>query len=323
MVVILHYPFPGYVGEYVSAFSRIGVPFFFLVSGYFSNLEKYDRKKGIKKIQKYLLIDIGVTAVYLSKDLLRVLLGKLPISQFVATNFTPEFWLANFGSAGHIWFIRALLYIELFKLIFYKRLRSNSVRVVALVIWIADVLLIKYSFVFGFSIPQPHNEILTKMVGTAFLYYLIGIEMKRNHDMLCNHTDSFKTWASLLVLFGILLYLEKFILDSFFVNAMPANYLFTSFLTLLIFVILIQHPMWGKDTILNHIGGKLSMYIYYWHILVGAIAASILKRMQIPETVYKNALFVFGLSIITALLICAAKDGFRIMKGYICVKKTK
>ena len=113
MVVLLHYPIDGVIGTYLAALARIGVPFFFLVSGYFSYTEVYDRLKHIKRIKKYLVLLVGVTAVYWLKDIVRVVFGRITFVDFLSSNFTLEFLILHIGSSGFMWFVRALLYIEL------------------------------------------------------------------------------------------------------------------------------------------------------------------------------------------------------------------
>ncbi|MCD7812405.1 MAG: acyltransferase [Ruminococcus sp.] len=58
MVVFLHFPFNGTIGGIIGALSRIGVPFFFMVSGFFSYKEgcttEIQREKSKKKVFRYL-----------------------------------------------------------------------------------------------------------------------------------------------------------------------------------------------------------------------------------------------------------------------------
>lgn len=120
MVVLLHYPIDGIIGIYIASLARIGVPFFFLVSGYFSYIGLYDRSRHLKKIKKYLFLLIGVTAVYWFKDIARVMIGKISLGDFISSNFTVEFLILHIGSSGFMWFVRALLYIELLQMLLHE-----------------------------------------------------------------------------------------------------------------------------------------------------------------------------------------------------------
>lgn len=63
LVICIHEPFPGIFGEYVTALSRIAVPIFFMISGYFySEIVKDGKcKKWIVKIFK---LFVGASIFY-------------------------------------------------------------------------------------------------------------------------------------------------------------------------------------------------------------------------------------------------------------------
>ncbi|MBR4673554.1 MAG: acyltransferase family protein [Victivallales bacterium] len=109
-VVFIHCKFPGYLGTSVNAVSRFSVPFFFMVSGYFSySSGKFDAKRKIKHIGKitffaslfYLLVAVVKNHCSVSSILEACsLMGVLKLLLF---NETIIFAL-------HLWFLFALLY---------------------------------------------------------------------------------------------------------------------------------------------------------------------------------------------------------------------
>lgn len=307
MVVLLHYPFDGVIGTYLAALARIGVPFFFLVSGYFSYAEVYDRSKHIKRIKKYLVLLVGVTAVYWLKDIARVVFGRITFGDFLSSNFTLEFLILHIGSSGFMWFVRALLYIEFLQMLLHKYLDSPKMKYVLVGLWIVDILLIKYSFIFGFSIPQPYNEILTKMFGTAFLYYFIGRYISHFANEGSTKWFSVFKMVALMTVLVLLNFTEVYILDNYLINQMPANYIMTFFLTVFIFLILLRYCNLGKGSIINFVGKDLSMYVYYWHLLVGMMMGSICSRIHIPEIFYSNVITVFLVSCLFGYVIFIVK----------------
>ena len=314
MVVLLHYPIDGVIGVYLAALARIGVPFFFLVSGYFSYTEMYDQSRHIKRIKKYLFLLVGITAVYWFKDIARMAFGRITFADFLSSNFTWEFLILHIGSSGFMWFVRALLYIELLHMLIHKYLDSPKMKYVLVGLWIADILLIKYSFIFGFTIPQPYNEILTKMFGTAFLYYYIGRYI-RHFANECS-TKSFNVFRviALMTVFVLLNFTEVYVLDNYLINQMPANYIMTFFLTVFIFLILLRYCNLGKGSIINFVGKDLSMYVYYWHVLVGMMMGSICSRIHIPEILYSNVITVFLASCLFGYVIFIVKRKFMVQK---------
>ncbi len=310
MVVLLHFPINNNLGDYLATIARIGVPFFFLVSGFFSYSEEYDIKKGIGKIYKYFILIIGVDAVYFGKDILRVMLHKIELQDLIAKILTPEFLIANFGDAGHIWFIRALLYIGLFELIFYKAIDFKKVKYVLPFVWLTDVIFIKYAFVIGVSIPQPCNEILSKFIGVGFFYYFTGRYIKEHLSFFTEHKLKYCTWIVILIMFVLLLLTEKFMLDNYLENLMPANYIMIMPCIIFIFIVLLQNPLWGHDGIFTFIGRELSMYIYYWHGLIGSVLASVMHKISFFKELHVNVLLVFVSSIICGYLIYTIKKRF-------------
>lgn len=309
MVVLLHFPVSGVAGDYLAAIARIGVPFFFLVSGFFSYSEEYNTKKEIRKIYKYCLLTIGINMVYFAKDIFKVLLNKIELQDLMAKILTPEFLIANFGgSCGHIWFIRALIYLGLFELIFHKAINFKKMKYALPIIWLADALLIKYAFVFGVSIPRPYNEIITKFIGTAFVYYFVGRCIKEHLSLFVEHKQKIWLSVAIIVTLVVLLLAERFILVNWFVNLMPANYIMVMPCTIFIFILLLQNPLWGQGSIFNFVGRELSMYIYYWHGLIGVLIASLVKRIDIISWIPRNVLVVFVNSIIFGYVIYAVKN---------------
>lgn len=332
MVVILHFPFNGVLGEVVAAISRIGVPFFFMVSGFFSQKEgctpKELRKRSKRRITRYVILIIGINAVYLAQYVLKYVLGRITLGQLSDTFsalMTPEFIIGNVGFTGFVWFIRSLLYIEIVLLLFNKPIakfiKSRVSTFVIIAIWILDILLMKYSnLIFGFVVPAPWAELLTKFIGTGWLYYLLGMKIKALEKEIREAAGN-KKWllyALLAIVFNIV---EFLILDHFDVNQMPANYIFTLPSVLFIFVFLLTHRNLGENTIFCFIGTNLSMYIYYWHGLVGTLLLPMTSKIiSLPDWFYANAFVVYIATLIFAIIIYSGK---RIMLRHAALLKNQ
>lgn len=198
----------------------------------------------------------------------------------------------------------------------HKYLDSPKMKYVLVALWITDILLIKYSFMFGFTIPQPYSEILTKMFGTAFLYYFIGRYIRRfANEGSTKWFEVFKV-ITLMTVFVFLNFTEVYILDNYLINQMPANYIMTFFLTLFIFLVLLHYSEVGKSSVINFIGKNLSMYVYYWHVLVGMMLGSICSRINMPEILYDNVVTVFLSSCMFGYIILLLKRRIDVQKVY-------
>lgn len=63
LVVFIHCPFPGGVGEYVVAFGRGAVPFFALVTGYYSYFSDSERRLEVAKLRLKNIINLTINSV--------------------------------------------------------------------------------------------------------------------------------------------------------------------------------------------------------------------------------------------------------------------
>lgn len=105
LIVCIHAPFPGIVGEYLIAIARIGVPIFFMITGYFYDCitERGREKQQIKKI--FILLVVS-NLLYFVKDLIASCVnGNLCtyINEQLSINRILHFLLLNESPfAGHL-----------------------------------------------------------------------------------------------------------------------------------------------------------------------------------------------------------------------------
>ena len=122
MVVFIHVSFPGKFGTAMVCLARFAVPFFFIVSGYFSyakfnqdNIEKIDKKilttafLYLESIGLYLLIVLGMLRN--SEKFINWLLAGLNYKGIIKWLFFNKFHNIELE---HLWFIGALLYCYIF-----------------------------------------------------------------------------------------------------------------------------------------------------------------------------------------------------------------
>ena len=126
MVVFIHVSFPGRFGTAIVCLARFAVPFFFIVSGYFShekfnqdNIEKIDKKIRttgllyLESIGFYLLIVLGMLRN--SEQFITWLSAELNYKAIIKWLFFNKF---NNIELEHLWFIGALLYCYIFFALF-------------------------------------------------------------------------------------------------------------------------------------------------------------------------------------------------------------
>lgn len=317
LVVSIHVSFQGIIGDYINVIARISVPFFFLVSGFFSyQKESGDvkiRKKRMRKIKKYFVILLGVTVVYFLYEIA----GSFSDGSFqetIKTYLSFPFLIAHLGPKGsHLWFIRALIYLEIMFLFFEPLFRKKAGGILLLIAWLFDVLALKYSnILFGFEIMEPYDEILTKYIGCAFVYYMAGYKIHCYETQVVHFFERLGIGKNIGILLILVLMniLEYTLLEHYNVNHMPINYFTTFFLALVVFSLLLLYRSLGRGSIFSYIGRELSMYIYYWHLLIFWLEAFLLSNFPALDILYKNPIMLYIQTVIFSMFILYFKNTF-------------
>lgn len=133
-IILIHCKFPGIFGNCIRTLAKIGVPFFFMVSGFFSlygtNLT-VDRMRMCKKIKHVFNLLLGSGFFYLMFHLLvYCLLGKSsPLSEFyryVTIDKVVRFFVTNSPFIySHLWFVMALMYCYFVEFVIGNRIKGK------------------------------------------------------------------------------------------------------------------------------------------------------------------------------------------------------
>lgn len=119
LVIILHCEFPTLVGSVINIFARIGVPLFFMISGYFAISEDYDKTK--KKLKNKISRTFKLVLLYYLLNIIFDVVVKcymfkvITISEIVVTltnlnNIKDAiFWNRTLIGIGG-WFLPALMF---------------------------------------------------------------------------------------------------------------------------------------------------------------------------------------------------------------------
>ena len=219
--------------------TNIGVPFFFIVSGFFfgnglikQNSEK-ERKKYFWNYEKKLIIMYAIWSVVtlpISIYNLYMAKGKMSIVMYILYIVRGFFFS---GSLGIYWYILALIYGALIIFVFKKFNKEKVLYIISLAFFI-------YGLLYNGEIINP-DSILYKLIDIPFgsernfltvglLYMNIGVIFSNNVKKITrlysnnNHSISV-TWVLLLV-FTALKILEIFFLPIHFLQAFQAIALF-------------------------------------------------------------------------------------------------
>ena len=300
LVIFLHAPVPGVVGEIIGCIARISVPFFFMVSGYYSSEKKSDEYlKKIKKTACLLAYSIVIYFVW------NILVSSLQdgLKNFLYECFSiknlVEMILFNAGSLlGHLWFVAALLYCYIFCYIFSRTKISKRAIVGTTCALLIGHFLIR-SVLELFQVPDP-TKYVRGFLFTGLPFFLIG--------QLTTSIIQTKTKRKTVVL-GLLAFLGGglSLVETFFIWKCDL-YVGTVVCSVCIFIITQLNPECAID-LFCILGKRYSTDLYIWHVLI----ISITNIFSVIIGVYGNNYY----KLLLPIIVVAGTLIFAIGKGYI------
>ncbi|SFB29954.1 Peptidoglycan/LPS O-acetylase OafA/YrhL, contains acyltransferase and SGNH-hydrolase domains [Acetitomaculum ruminis DSM 5522] len=320
-VVALHFPMRNRFGDELSVLARIGVPFFFLISGYFHfNHKELDYKKIIKellKIIKYLIICNTVYFLYTLNKTAHLYHGKedayfLAAKRIILKLLNLRFLFFNFGLAGHLWYLRAMLILVIVFALVKKFHLEKLVLFTIPVIMIIDYSMGQYApLIWGHPISWRLIEPIEKFLGVGYCYFFIGYFLHRffeDSDLYKKLRDKIRGKEYLLIgfifLFTAFNVFEAKYLLSMGIKLRPLNYIGTFFLVLSIFIFLSFFPnLGGGKYPFSKIGKECAEHIYFWHVIYGKILGKIIRHTPYYSFFAKYRTILIYLSLLIIILI--------------------
>ena len=313
IIVFLHYPIMNRFTDEAQVLVRIAVPYFFMVSGYFHfNNKELNPDKVKKELKKIIGLTVIVNIVYL---ILRLSvksyqciqagndLGVLWIRIFKQL-LRPRYVWFNFGLAGHLWYLRAMIFVVLLFVIVKSLKLERLVKYSIPIILVIDLCMCKYSMaLFGWHYPRTYLEPFEKFIGVAYVYFFMGYfyrefeQTEKFEKMKQVITKSSVIPVIMIIAAAALNVVEAKWLESHKWNLQPYNYIGTLLLIVVIFITLSCYKTLGSKTRIHIIGLKYSEYIYFYHVLCGKLFALFLKDKEIYPYYLKVRPFVIYLTV--------------------------
>lgn len=276
MVICIHAPFPGIIGEIIIPLTRIAVPLFFMITGYYYSSTK-ERKHVKKQLYKIFRLFIGANLLFLVWILLKSYISNDSIITKIGEMFniksTLKFILFNESPfCGHLWYLGAILYVLLIIFLFEKKWNREKLYPIVPFLLMTDLIFGKYSLLlFKDAIPY---ILVRNFLCVGLPYFLIG-------DWI--YTRNIKVKASkariFIYIFVLTTLVERLSLEMFAANAIRDHYISTTFLSVFTFLLALQHEKIYKSislTALCNIGAKLSTSIYILHPIFITIITKII-----------------------------------------------
>ncbi len=307
MVICIHTPFPGLLGDIFIPLTRIAVPLFFMITGYFYSSTK-EHKKEKKQMIKILKLFVSANLLYFFWFLIKVIINGNSIitciKEMCNLKTISDFLLFNESPfQGHLWYLGAILYVLLIVFIFEKKWNRQKLYPVIPVLLLINLVLGEYSILlFGKEISLIFAR---NFIFVGLPYFLIG-------DMLNSHKIKIKSRNALLfsLLFAFTTVLENFLLDYFKINRTIDNYTSTIFLSVCVFLLAVQSELkinnkWNKA--LCYMGANLSTIIYILHPIFITIMNQImdyLSKYAYIDVVYSyiSPFVILSIALVTSLV---------------------
>ena len=317
-VVWMHCEFPGKTGVIVQAISRFCVPFFFMVSGYFSgNLSQTVTRGGgnkliiNKKVKHILKITLWATLFYLVWAIIRNLVWhdkrlSISASQVAVWVVFNQPYIIK----GHLWFLFALLYDYILVSLFDgKRIHNKQYLFGAISLGLLFVLGQGFHLL-GVQIPIPEfirgsfgreipsvtyipNFIYRNWLIEGLAFFMLGRWIKENSDKV-----KLSNKALLVIVAGstLLCLVERQIMGrDFGVNICTLPQVFA------LFLYAVKNPEHHAGFI-QRIGRDCSMLVYILHFFVWDIIAMIYSVIGISGNTVAQYLLPILVVIFSILL---------------------
>lgn len=272
-VICIHYMFSGQWGVQIKAVARFAVPFFFMVSGFYS----YNDNSGtlLKKAWNIVKIYLWSFLLYFVYGAVREMAygNSSGILDYIGTYFKPktifDFLLHNTTiSAVHLWFLPALTYCYLLYLLVKKAKISDRILFVG-----AGVLLLVRLFageLLG-ALGNPADlDFFPNFLFIGFPFFVFGIATKK-YITKCNRLPMGLLWA--LIAVGVL---ETVLSTHFF--APQIIYAGSGLIALPIFLIAARCGDKEYSKAVTSLSG-LSAYIYVFHVAVGGTMEILVQKL--------------------------------------------
>lgn len=173
-VICVHMPYR--YKQYIDPMTRIAVPIFLMITGYFYPALHQNKKVTgqIVKIAKLLLVS---NLLYFFWNLLMVPLNGQSIELYLQNMCTLSFWVRFLLTGGnafsdHLWYLGALLYVLIFIRLTDKLFPRKKLYPLIPVLYGLNLLLGNYStLIFGIRIPLEYSR---NFLMTGLPFFLLG-----------------------------------------------------------------------------------------------------------------------------------------------------
>lgn len=300
-VIFIHIQLPGLLGDISIVMAGFAVPFFFLISGYYSYQNTREKIFGKLKHILYLLCT-GLClyiVIYVFRGAVNGILSEYLSKIWNFENIERVILLGDFNvvSASHLWFLYALAWAYVFLI----AIDNSKINELFMKPYILIIIFCVKEFVLGYVIIHRLDwKFASNALFCAIPYLLLGrfIASKK----IKHFSNKFFVVAIPLSMLCCLIWIVLGTFDDQVVG--------TVLYSTVIFLFCINNPNISIP-ILERIGERYSLYIYIIHIAIRIVIDSIVGNYSFGNNVIWTFLYPFIvclLSIVCAMIIVRMKD---------------
>lgn len=276
-VVGIHVHFPGDFGRAFVAVARFAVPFFFMVSGFFSY---YDDKSVLdakykRKISHVAVLFLGGTLLYFLFNI-AVAVVNSDVKNYLSELLTAEnfisFLLFNHTCVSDfLWFLPALIYVYAVFFLFEKKGLTKKLYFLIPVLFFAGVLIRELpEFIDGMPSLFSKAYLCRNWLFVGLPFFMAGHYIRINEEKLTRKFSDISLALIMLVSTA-----EAVIVDMLHVQ--KALYIGTFFAVISLFVFVLKKEGKIKSGKIAYLGAEYSLYVYIFHIMIKNVLTRVLS----------------------------------------------
>lgn len=284
-IVLVHCRFPSVPGAVITAFARSGIPFFFMLSGYYTFYTDRETTLAVtgRRIKKSFWLLMAAMLLYIAWRILPKLLsgGITEVFLWLETSLFQQqiiidFLLLNVTDCvnGVLWYIPAALYVYLlFGILVKAGGKGKTLYIAAVILLVMNLVLCELGTVLGLGI---HLKWYRNFLFTGFPFFMLGhyLHKKEKEIQLIKNK---KIPLLIALLGGAMILLESWLVGNALLYI--GNVVFVTGL----YLFAIQNSLCKKGSLMGQIGSKLYLYIYISQVAVIEVMDKLAGRVAFFE----------------------------------------
>lgn len=325
MIVLIHCKFPGDTGQVFNGFAKFGVPFFFVVSGFFMvkpGMTVQELRKKIKiRFARVAFLLLFSFIIYFALDAIEACCGptKTTFGTWIVNMFSLEniIYLLIFNKPITVvinWFMIAMLYSYLIIFIFPKIFIQNKWVPIILtflaIAWNIFRIIVKANGASLFGIKLSEDFLYRSWYACGLLFISMGIVLKRYEEQI--KKIPLYIVVPCMIIFMVTSPIEHFLMIKWLGSGL--SYYFSSiFYVLSIMVFSVKKPdLFFNSKLLNQ-KGNWTRFVYIFHPAIIFVTGVLLSTIGIRG----NPIVLWVRPIMTVVLSFATAMGFNILLNLI------